>query len=150
MAKRVRADSIGETLKIVSADQITPPSNVPLDDEDMPFFANVIDEFARSEWTPHQLELAAMLAQKMRNLRDSIQAIRAEGEVLFNDKGTPMQNPRIVTIRMWDTSILSTRRSLALHARARTGDNRDKATRSRAAKGAELNDLDDDLLSGRH
>ena len=150
MAKRVRADSIGETLKIVSADQITPPSNVPLDDEDMPFFANVIDEFARSEWTPHQLELAAMLAQKMRNLRDSIQAIRAEGEVLFNDKGTPMQNPRIGTIRMWDTSILSTRRSLALHARARTGDNRDKATRSRAAKGAELNDLDDDLLSGRH
>ena len=29
----------------------------------MPFFASVIDEFARSEWTAHQLEIAAMLAR---------------------------------------------------------------------------------------
>jgi hypothetical protein len=33
---------------------IVPPSHVPLDADDLPFFANVIAEFTRADWTAHQ------------------------------------------------------------------------------------------------
>ena len=41
--------------------ELQPPSHVPLDDCDWPFWESVVAEFARSEWSEHQLELAAFL-----------------------------------------------------------------------------------------
>ncbi len=146
--KRQRIDSVTAAVGVMMASQreIVPPSNVPLDDCDLPFFASVIDEFARSEWTGHQLELAAMLAKKMRLLRDELTLLEAEGFVL---PGKPAcQNPRLGGVRMLDTSIMATRRSLQLHARARGGEARDVAKRRDLAKGIEGdNPLDDDLIA---
>ena len=114
----------------------------------MPFFASVIAEFARSEWTAHQLELAAMLARKMRMLRDEIDTLDSEGTIAETANGTPCQNPRIGAVRMLDTSIMATRRSLSLHARAREGEGRDVAKRRGMAKGIEAdNPLDDELIA---
>jgi hypothetical protein len=58
--RKARIDSASEAVRVMSAaaKTIAPPSNVPLDESDLPFFASVIAEFARSEWTAHQLELA--------------------------------------------------------------------------------------------
>ena len=64
MAKRkARIDSAAEAVRVMAkaTTEILPPENVPPDDEDGPFFRNVIAEFARSEWSAHQLELVAML-----------------------------------------------------------------------------------------
>lgn len=127
--------------------QISPPSNVPLTDADLPFFASVIDEFARSEWTAHQLELAAMLARKMRLLRDELVTLEAEGFVTVSGGGSPCQNPRLGGVRMLDTSIMATRRSLQIHARARAGEARDVGKRREIAKEYE-GGHDDDLLAG--
>jgi len=129
---------------------VQPPSNVPLTDEDMPFFASVVAEFARSHWTEHALELAAMLARKMCDLEREQRAFREEGAVLTTLKGNPAQNPRIGIIRALDTSILATRRSLAIDARAKGGDKRD--IDKRAKKGKEIEDgvrsaTDDDLIA---
>ena len=65
--RRPRNDSTSEAVRYMkaAARSIDPPSNVPLAPMDLPFFASVITEFARSEWTAHQLELAAMLARTM-------------------------------------------------------------------------------------
>jgi hypothetical protein len=126
--------------------RIEPPSNVPLSDADMPFFASVIDEFARSDWTAHQLELAALLAKKVRLLRDELATLEAEGFSLVSANGAPCQNPRIGAVRMLDTSILATRRSLSLHARAQGGEAREVGKRKSLAKGTEA-DLEDELLA---
>lgn len=148
MARRNRIDSVEAA---VSASQkagreITPPSNVPLKKGDLPFFASVIDEFARSEWTAHQLELAAMLAIKMRMLRDELSTLEAEGFTLVSANGAPCQNPRLGGVRMLDTSVMATRRSLQLHARATGGEARDTGNRRGIAKGYE-GDAGDDLLA---
>lgn len=127
---------------------IAPPAHVPLAAEDRPFWESVIAEFARSEWTQHQLELAAMLARTMADLEAEQRALRAEGSVTKTDKGTPVVNPRKAVIQMHAATILSMRRSLQLHARARNGEARDTGQRRGKAKAIEGdNPLNDPLLA---
>lgn len=151
MAKRkARVDSAAEAVRIMAkaTTEIAPPANVPLDAEDMPFFHSVIAEYARSEWSAHQLELAAMLARTMADLTREQQLLREEGGVAYSEKGTPVANPRKSIVQMHAGSILSFRRSLSLHARAQAGEARDVAKRRDAAKDIEGdNPLEDDLLA---
>lgn len=151
MSKRkARIDSAAEAVRVMakSTTEIKPPTNVPLDSEDMPFFQSVIAEYARSEWSAHQLELAAMLARTMADLTREQQLLRTEGGVAYSDKGTPVANPRKSIVQMHASSILSFRRSLSLHARAQAGEARDIAKRRGAAKEIEGdNPLEDDLLA---
>lgn len=114
----------------------------------MPFFANVIDEFARSEWTAHQLEIAAMLARTMADLAREQVALRVEGSIMATDRGTPVVNPRKTVVQMHAGTILSFRRTLSLNARAQGGETRDIGKRRAAAKSIETdNPLDDELLA---
>lgn len=151
MAKRkARIDSATEAVRVMAkaTTEIRPPANVPLEDSDLPFFKNVVAEFARSEWSDHQLELAAMLARTMADLVREQSLLRDEGGVAYSDKGTPVANPRKSIVQMHAGSILSFRRSLALHARATQGEARDAAKRRDAAKDIEGdNPLEDDLLA---
>jgi hypothetical protein len=131
-----------------AASAIVPPSNVPLQKCDLPFFVSVIAEFARSEWTAHQLELAAMLARTMADLNREQMALRKEGSVMASERGTPVVNPRKTVFQMHAATILSFRRSLSLHARAQGGEARDVARRRAGAKTIEAdNPLDDELLA---
>jgi hypothetical protein len=148
--RKARIDSASEAVRVMSkaASAIVPPSSVPLQKCDLPFFASVIAEFARSEWTAHQLELAAMLARTMSDLNREQIALRQEGSVCMSEKGTPVVNPRKTVVQMHAATILSFRRSLALHARAHTRNAADIAKRRGAAKAIEAdNPLDDDLLA---
>ncbi|MDX0007816.1 terminase small subunit [Sinorhizobium meliloti] len=151
MAKRkARIDSAAEAVRVMAkaTTEIEPPANVPLDEEDQPFFRNVIAEYARSEWSSHQLELAAMLARTMADLTREQKLLRDEGGVAYSEKGTPVANPRKSIVQMHASSILSFRRSLSLHARAQAGEARDVAKRRGAAKEIEGdNPLEDDLLA---
>lgn len=147
--RRSRIDSAGAAVEIMKAAlvPVEPPAHVPLGAEDRPFWESVIKEFARSEWTNHQLELAAMLARTMADLEAEQRALRAEGSVMKTDKGVPVVSPRLKLIQVHAASILSMRRSLQLHARARNGEARDTAKRRDTAKGIEAdNPLHDPLL----
>ena len=55
---------------------ITAPPTVPLADDDLPFFDAVIKEYAKSEWSQHQLEIAAMMARTMRDLEENQRELR--------------------------------------------------------------------------
>lgn len=151
MAKRkARVDSAAEAVRIMAkaTTEIQPPANVPLDEGDMPFFRSVIAEYARSEWSAHQLELAAMLARTMADMVSEQIALREEGSIAYSEKGTPVASPRKSVVQMYAGSILSFRRSLSLHARAQAGEARDVAKRRGAAKEIEGdNPLEDDLLA---
>jgi len=148
MARKQRVDSNAAAVKIMqgATRQIQPPAHVPLDDIDWPFFENVIEEFARSEWTEHQIELAAMLARTLATLEQEQRTLRQEGMISVRENGTTVENPRARAVKSLTGDILSFRRSLSLHARAKQGEARDVAKRQRQAKGVET-DLDDDLLA---
>lgn len=108
----------------------------------------MVAEFAKSEWTAHQLEVAAFLARTMSDLDQEQVALRAEGAVVKTEKGTPVVNPRKTVVQMHAGNILSLRRSLQLHARAKGGEARDTGPRRAAAKAVEENNpLGDDLLN---
>lgn len=148
--RRARIDSVGEQVRtmVAGARPIDPPSNVPLEDGDLPFFASVIAEFARSEWTAHQLELAALLARTMADIEREQRMLRAEGSVVVTEKGTPVVNPRKSVVQMHSSAILSMRRSLSLHARAQGGESRDIGRRRGLAKQVEAGSpMDDELLA---
>ena len=143
MPRRKRADSITAAVEAATAPQIQPPSNVPLTGSEMVFFANVIAEAARSEWTAHQLEVAAMLARAMEALNSEQQLLRTEGYVITNDGGRAVTNPRANVAKSLVSDILSMRRSLQIHARAKNGEARDTAKRTAILKEAEGNDPSD-------
>jgi hypothetical protein len=148
--RRARIDSASEAVRVMAAAAmpIVPPPHVPLDKADLPFFANVIAEFARSEWTAHQLELAAMLARTMADLNREQIALREEGSVSETRQGTPVVNPRKSVVQMHAGTILSFRKSLSLHARAQLGEARDVAKRRGKAREIEAdNPLDDGLIA---
>lgn len=144
MARKARIDSAAEAVRIMqgAGREIAPPSHVPMEDMDWPFWHNVVAEFARAEWSEHQLELAAMLARTMANLEAEQRALRVEGFISVRENGTTVENPRARAVKSLTGDILSLRRSLALHARARSGDNRDAAKQRDMAKSMEADDCE--------
>ena len=145
-----RIDSISEQSKIAQAAsmQINPPAHIPMDETDMIYFQNVIAEFAKAEWTAHQIELAAMLARAMNDMELESRKLREEGSIAYSERGTPVCNPRKAIVQMAGSTILAMRRSLSLHARAQKGESRDVAKRKEMAKAIENDviDMDSDSL----
>lgn len=148
MARRPRIDSSSEAVRIMQGAkrELQPPSHVPLDDMDWPYWHSVVAEFARAEWTEHNLELAAMLARTMANIEQEQRSLRAEGFVAVRENGTSVENPRSRVVQNLAGQVLSLRRSLALHARARSGDSRNDAARMENGKRLEQQ-FDDELLA---
>lgn len=148
MARKQRTDSVAAAVRVMqgSIRQIVPPSHVPLEDCDWPFWENVVAEFARADWSEHQLELAAMLARTMASLESEQRTLRAEGFIAVRENGTTVENPRGRVVKSLAGDILALRRSLALHARARSGDNRDAAKQREAGRALEAQAGGDDLL----
>jgi hypothetical protein len=148
MTRRQRVDSSTAAVKIMAGAirEILPPAHIRMDAGDMPYWQSVIGEFARAEWSAHQLELAALLARTMADLEREQYELRTEGSVMSSERGTPVTNPRRQAVQMHTGSILSLRRSLSLHARAQKGEARDVSKRAGMSKAIEA-DLDDDLLA---
>lgn len=150
MARRQRIDSATAAVKVMAGavKVMSPPGHVPLDKEDLPFWHSVIAEFARSEWTDHQLELAAILARTMADIEREQRQLRTEGSVMTSERGTPVVNPRKTVVQMHAGTILALRRSLSLHARAQRGEARDVSKRQAMAKAIEGDSaFEDDLLA---
>src|SRR3546814_13648873 len=89
-----------------------------MSEEDCPFWHSVIAEFARSEWSDHQLEMVAMLARAMADLEREQYELRAEGSVMTSEPRRPVVNPRKTVVPLHAGTILSIRRSLSLHERS--------------------------------
>lgn len=139
MARKPRIDSASEATRIAAkaGQPLHPPPTIPLKPDELLFFANVVDEFGRSEWTTHSLEIAALLARTMCMLEIETRMLRDEGSVAKSDRGTPVQNPRVSVTKGLAGDLLSYRRSLQLHSRAQNGDGRDTAKRRNGVKAVE-------------
>lgn len=149
MPRRLRIDGPTAAVEAMkgAVRELAPPGHIRMADEDWPFWHSVIAEFARSEWTDHQLEIAAMLSRTMADLEREQFTLRQEGFIAVRENGTTVENPRARAVKSLTGDILSLRRSLALHARAKGGEARDIGKRSAMTKAIEANNpLDDDLL----
>lgn len=148
MSRKSRTDSTVEMLRIAEGaeKQIAPPSHVRMGDNDWPFWHSVVAEYARADWTEHQLECAAVLARSMADLELNQWLLRQEGTVvereILDGKGEVKKiisfpNARAGMVQALMSQVLSMRRSLALHARAKSGSNADAAKQRDANKTTE-------------
>lgn len=156
--RKPRFDSTGELSRVmqVGMKEIQLPSHIDLRLEDVPFWNSIISEFSKSEWTDHQLEVAAMLARNMCDLNNTQCLMNKEGAIISvkNAQGKVINkkvNPRKQLLEMYTKNVLSLRRSLALHARASMGEPRNVLQRRQAVKELEgiLDNIDDDDLIAR-
>lgn len=148
MPRKQRVDSTTAAVAIMqaSARELFPPKHVPIGAHDLPFWLNIIAEKAKSEWTAHDLEIAALLARAMSRLEREESRLDGEDTVMHNQGGTPMQNPRIRVIADLHARAIKYRQTLGIHNRGKNGEKRDTDRRTAQAKGVEA-DLGDDLLA---
>jgi hypothetical protein len=147
--KRSQITSVSGAIRAANSAKIVlkPPRHVKLERTDKPFFHSILAEFARSEWSDHQLELAAILARAMADLEREQRELRIEGSVIETPAGKMTVNPRQNVVSNLSSTILSMRRSLSLQAHATKGDARDIAKRRNLTKEIEADTLvTDDLL----
>lgn len=149
--RKPRSDSISEMTRIMqgAAIEVAPPAHVPLKANHWPFWHSVVAEFARADWTEHQLELAAMLARCMAQVEEQQRLLEDEGFLVDKgEQGVKVENARARSVQTLMGQILSLRRSLALHARAKSGTNADaikQREKNRATEKAGAGE--DDLLA---
>lgn len=135
--RKAPVTSTAEKVRIAAAagKAILPPEHVPLRAREMPFFNSIIKEFAKADWSDHNIELAAMLARLMAELAEEQVALQAEGTVITNIKGTKVMNPRRSVIQMNAQAILNMRRSLSLNLNI--GKKEDRGSARKGAREAE-------------
>lgn len=73
---------------------IVVPKHIKLAKKHMPFFRNITAEYANLDWTPHQIEIAYMLAKALSDQESERNTLRAEGFVVINERGMPIENSR--------------------------------------------------------
>jgi len=157
--RKPRTDSVTEMTRIMQGakKEVAPPGHVRLGDQDWPFWESVVAEFARADWTEHQLELAAMLARTMSDLEENQRLMREEGVIVEREildgngevkKIIKVENVRARAVQTMMAQVLAMRRSLALHAKGQSGSNRDAGKQRNANKATEAAaKTQDDLLA---
>jgi len=147
--KPVTGSTTQSQIMAAAKKDIQPPDHMPLTEDEMLFFKNIINEIAKAFWTPHQIELASALARTMHMLNLNQQQMRIEGSIIKNAKGNPVISPREKLINDCYDRIIAMRRSLSIHARAQGVNKEDMARRNDKAKEIEemAQHADDDLIA---
>jgi hypothetical protein len=116
----------------------------------MKFWPGVVRARARDEWTDADLVVAAQLAQCQADIEKESVALRTEGSVIENQRGTPVMNPRTTVLEQLARREMALMRTLRMGGRV-AGDARDQAEKRKierqSAKVREELEEDDLLAS---
>jgi hypothetical protein len=152
MAKRKqRTDTITAQVEAfkISVEEIKPPAHVKLRDTDKPFWDSIVRARARSTWNDSDLENAANLARCKSDIERLQAEIIAEGDVIENQRGTPIVNPKHTLLETLSRRAMALSRMLHVHAEATVGESRDQAKRKGVEDSAAaiVKDMDDGLIA---
>ena len=132
MAKSTSVEA--ETQRIAMAargDVPDPPPGCSLrSEEEKVWWSNYTSLWAANEWRTCDLIIVYKIIENEREIKEQRQTIEVEGDMLENNRGTPVVNPRKVLIKQLQDQILSFMRSVGYFA-----DSADKqAKNKRGAK----------------
>jgi hypothetical protein len=141
-----RIDSVTSVHEAIVAGgkKINVPRDIRFTPKQRLIFTEICDEFSKSELTPHKIRLAAKLASDMAALEEAQTALADEGYVFVNSHGNPTASPRLRALQTLTSAVLSTRRSLGIHARELAGGDNRRAGIHRAHNKAHEQALSDD------
>lgn len=153
-AKRSRADSAASAVKAMvdaSKADIEVPDWVTLTPSAVPFWAGVVRARTRDEWIDVDLVVAAQLAQCQADIAEEDAALRLEGRVIKNERGTAVMNPRTTVMEQLARREMALMRTLRMGGRAggdpRNEENKRKIERESRKLRGELEEEDDGLLA---
>lgn len=108
---RKRSDSAHVQTEIMQSAilGVNVPDFVDVPEECKPFWKVITD--ARAVWTDVDLVHAANLARCMYSIEENQKELKKEGDVILNQKGTPIMNPRFSILEQLS------RRSVTLSAK---------------------------------
>lgn len=112
--------------------KIEPPAHISLRDEDWAFWYGIVSVRAANSWNDSDLAKAANLARCQADIERLIAEVQQEGDVITNDRGTPIVNPKHNLIETLSRREVALSRSLHVHAEATVGRSRDSGNRSKA------------------
>jgi len=122
-----RIDSVSSVHEAIVAGgkKIRVPRDIRFNPKQRLIFTEICGEFSKAELTGHKIRLAAKLAKDMAAMEAAQTALDAEGYVFVNSHGNPTASPHVRVLQTLTGAVLSTRRSLGIHARELAGgDNR--------------------------
>jgi hypothetical protein len=152
--KRARADSAASAVKAMvdaALPDIEVPAWVTLTESAKPFWIGVVRARARDEWQDVDLVVAAQLAQCQADIAEEDDALRKEGRVIPNERGTMVMNPRTTVLEQLARREMALMRTLRMGGRV-AGDQRDDLGKRKLERGArkakeQVEEEDDGLLA---
>lgn len=156
MTKQRKAPSTSTTAAIqamVNASKPMPdvPAHMTLEENQQPFWTAIIRARARDEWTEADLVLAVQLARCQAEIEIESAAMKAEGSIVTNARGTQIPNPRATLLQQFAMRQLALMRSLRMTGVVLSGNKKDlvqKRALERDASQAKASlEEDEDLLA---
>jgi hypothetical protein len=132
--KRLREDSHVSEGEMVRSQPPSPPEHIEMPDYVMPHWWAVVRAREYTAWTPTDLEHAANLAHCLADSERLRREIRAEGDVLENNRGTPVQNPKHALLEQISRRAVALSKLIHVHAEATAGKSRDDRQRNEKQK----------------
>lgn len=152
MTKRQRTDTVKGAVSAMAGavSEIPVPEYVNVPDDALQFWRSITKARAAARWNDTDLEVAAELARTKASIERLNKEIEAEGDVIKNDRGTPIVNPKHSLIETLTRRMVALSRMLQVHAEATQGKSRDQVKANKAqdeaAKAAKA--ADDSLIPG--
>lgn len=131
--------------------ELLPPAHVKLTPTAMKFWPGIVRARARDEWSECDLVVAAHLASCQADMSTEDAALRREGKLIKNAKGTKVMSPRLAIMEQLARREMALMRTLQLGGRV-ASDPRDQAGKraierqARALRG-EIEEEPDELLA---
>ncbi len=114
--------------------KLEPPAHVKLRDSDWPFWYAITSARAASSWNDTDLTKAANLARCQSDIERLSMEVMEEGDIITNDRGTPIVNPKHNLLETLSRREVSISRVLHVHTEATVGRSRDSGNRAVAQK----------------
>lgn len=124
--------------------RILPPAHVTLRDGDLPFWESVVRARSADSWNASDLENAANLARCKADIERLQSEINAEGDIVTNERGTPILNPKHSLLETLSRRAVALSRMLHVHAEATVGESRHqtKSAETQAKANKVVSELD--------
>ena len=151
MSRQKRSDSASYAIQAMQAaleGPIDPPAHVHLREGDRPFWDSIVRARARNKWTEPDYEVAANLARCKADIERLQREVDAEGDIIENQRGTPIVNPRHALLETLSRRAVALSRMLHVHAEATVGlsKNQPKGNAVQRQANVVAQSIDNDLI----
>lgn len=153
MTTRKKFDSVTGAVDLYRSAtlKIKPPAHTKLLAGSEDFYNAVIDSRDASMWNDADLSRAVTLANYQMMIRDNTEMLVSEGEVVINERGTPIMNARFSVVNTLTRLEISLSKALQTDAASTQGESRAVSKRNKAGQDMKsvIADAEDDPLLAR-